>query len=331
MPIDPYINPETGILENKIGAKTAAGLALGESRAVFLRLKDLELHPIEGRFDADHLKAIHRHLFQDVYSRAGNSRLTDMRRDEGSKPFTRAVQVDYQLQSRLLDLADADYFIGQDRAQFAANAACLLRDINSIHPFAEGNGRMQRVFMAQLAEQAGHTIRWGIDQPTPDPARKEAWNEASLIAHNEGDLGRLTSFFAASYKIPLPEIRRNPYPEPDRAEIQERIATDVEQDTFKYLDRYRALPESQGGRYVCSDLFKETFPEYAASPENRTRYNSPLHNSAAVLAAVQLESAVADSSHPERNTVIFLTGTPGAGKTSSIVQGDGLKPHIRAV
>lgn len=125
MPIDPYINPETGILENKLGAKTAAGLALGETRAVFTRLDELNQNPIEGTFDAAHFKAIHRHLFQDVYSWAGHSRLTDMRRDDGSTPFTRAVDIDYQLRSRLLDLADADYFIGQDRAQFAASAAKL--------------------------------------------------------------------------------------------------------------------------------------------------------------------------------------------------------------
>ena len=331
MPIDPYIDPKTGILENKLGAKTAAGLALGEARAVFARLDEFNQSPIEGNLDAAHFKAIHRHLFQDVYSWAGQSRLTDMRRDDSSTPFTRAVNIDYQLRSRLLDLADADYFIGQDRTQFAASAAELLRDLNAIHPFAEGNGRTQRAFIAQLAEQVGHTIRWGIDLQTPDQARVKAFNDAARIAHNEGDLAPLVAYIAGSYEIPLPEIRRNSYPEPDRAEIQERIATDVEQDTFKYLDRYRALPESQGGRYVCSDLFKETFPEYAASPESRTRYNSPLHNSAAVLAAVQLESAIADSSHPERNTVIFLTGTPGAGKTSSIVQGDGLEPHIRAV
>jgi len=199
MPIDPYINPETGILENKLGAKTAAGLALGETRAVFARLDEFSQNPIEGTFDAAHFKAIHRHLFQDVYSWAGQSRLTDMRRDDGSTPFTRAVDIDYQLRSRLLDLADADYFIGQDRAQFAASAAELLRDLNAIHPFAEGNGRTQRAFIAQLAEQAGHTIRWGIDLQTPDQARVKAFNDAARIAHNEGDLAPLIAYIAGSY------------------------------------------------------------------------------------------------------------------------------------
>jgi cell filamentation protein len=43
--------------------------------------------------------------------------------------------------------------------------ADLLGDINALHPFREGNGRTQRAFLAQLARDAGHPIRWAAMDP----------------------------------------------------------------------------------------------------------------------------------------------------------------------
>ena len=126
-------------------------------------------------------------------------------------------------------------------------------------------------------------------------------------------------------------ILRNNYPEPDRMAAQERIAQAIEADPEPFLAAYGKLPESQDGRYICSDLFKETFPEFRESPEARARYNNPLHNSAAVLAAEQLQRKIAEPGHPERDTVIFLTGIPGAGKTSTVLESGKLDDSIRAV
>ena len=89
------------------------------------------------------------------------------------------------------------------------------------------------------------------------------------------------------------------------------------------------IPQSFAGRYVCSDLFKETFPEFAASNEARGRYNNPLHNSAAVLASEQFRRMVQDPADPGRNTVIFLTGVPGAGKTTAVLDNEELPAGVR--
>ena len=127
------------------------------------------------------------------------------------------------------------------------------------------------------------------------------------------------------------EIRRNTYAEADRMRVQEEVARAVETNAERFLTAYQAHPESFGGRYICADLFKETFPQYAASKEARNRYNGPVHNAAAVLSAEHYRHTIADPSRPERNTVIFLTGSPGAGKTSSILSAGELPPHVKAV
>ena len=129
----------------------------------------------------------------------------------------------------------------------------------------------------------------------------------------------------------LESIRRQRYPEADRNEVQERVAQAIEADPEPFFTRYQALAQSFGGRYVCSDLFKETFPEFSASNEARGRYNNPLHNSAAVLASEQFSRRVQDASRPEQDTVIFLTGVPGAGKTTAILSEDDLEANVRLV
>ena len=129
----------------------------------------------------------------------------------------------------------------------------------------------------------------------------------------------------------LEGIHRRPYPETDRNEVQERIASAIEADPEPFFARYLADPQSFEGRYVCSDLFKETFPEFSASNEARGRYNNPLHNSAAVLASEQFFRRVLDASDPEQDTVIFLTGVPGAGKTTAVLSESQLEPNVRMV
>lgn len=129
----------------------------------------------------------------------------------------------------------------------------------------------------------------------------------------------------------LEPIRRRGAQDPDRAEVERRVITAVESDPERFLSAYVRHPDSFGGRYVCSDLFKETFPEYAASKEARGRYNGVVHDSAAVLAAEQFRRVIADRSEPARDQAVFLTGIPGAGKTSSFLGAGQLDPAARVV
>jgi hypothetical protein len=115
-----------------------------------------------------------------------------------------------------------------------------------------------------------------------------------------------------------PIIRRG-FSQADRAAVQEQVCLAVEADPEHFLAAYRLDSRSFDGRYVNSDLMKEMFPEYNASKEHRNRYNLPVHNAAAVLAAGQFRAAIADDSVPERTNTLFLTGVPGAGKTTAVL------------
>lgn len=58
-------------------------------------------------------------------------------------------------------------------------------EINAAHPFREGNGRVQRAFCAQLAEQAGYFIDFA------EASREEMY--AAMIASFQGDNKSLES------------------------------------------------------------------------------------------------------------------------------------------
>lgn len=67
---DPYILPGSAVLKNIPGLDEAEQLAAFERNAVAWRSLSLPT----GHYDVAHLKAIHKHLFQDVYGAGpGNS------------------------------------------------------------------------------------------------------------------------------------------------------------------------------------------------------------------------------------------------------------------
>src|SRR5712675_1934500 len=72
---DPYCYPGTTILKNKLGLKNQRELDAFESEISLQR--STESLPA-GRLSYTHYRAIHRHLFQDVYSWAGKVRTVTM-------------------------------------------------------------------------------------------------------------------------------------------------------------------------------------------------------------------------------------------------------------
>lgn len=120
------------------------------------------------------------------------------------------------------------------------------------------------------------------------------------------------------------KIQRRDFSEPDRNQVQEMAIKAVQEYPQEFFERYETLKNDSGknktfeGRYICADMFKECFALFNRSAEDANRYNASIHNAAAVLAAEQFTKMLEpEKREPGRDTVIFLTGIPGAGKTSS--------------
>jgi cell filamentation protein len=110
----------------------------------------------EGNLDFTHYKAVHHHLFQDVYEWAGKARTVRM--SKGGNPFCFPENIENQA-TRLFGELQADRFLQElDSSGFAEKAAHFLAELNAIHAFREGNGRSQLTFFALVADYAGHPI-----------------------------------------------------------------------------------------------------------------------------------------------------------------------------
>src|ERR1700722_8091298 len=74
MPEDPYTDPVTGVLRNRLGLSTAGKLETAEREITHAALIFLKEAPVLPDYDLGHLCAIHRRIFADIYEWAGQLR-----------------------------------------------------------------------------------------------------------------------------------------------------------------------------------------------------------------------------------------------------------------
>ena len=150
---DPYCYPGTEILKNHLNLRDQTALDAFEAEITAQRASE----PLPaGRLSYAHYRAIHRHLFQDVYAWAGKPRT--IRISKGANTFCYPEHIDREMQRVFIDLAAQRWLRGLSADRFAVGVAHFLAELNAIHPFREGNGRTQLSFLTLLAEQAGHTF-----------------------------------------------------------------------------------------------------------------------------------------------------------------------------
>ena len=144
-----------------------------------LRVAELKLRPVEGSFDAAHLREINRRIFQDLPS-VGFTEVTpgqfrppvEFGKDHQKcralevmpgNFFVAYSKMDDAAQRRLetaLRKVDVEKIGMLDRNGFASTIGQLYAELDYIHPFPDGNSRTLRSFTAQLAEKVGYSIEW---------------------------------------------------------------------------------------------------------------------------------------------------------------------------
>jgi len=62
-----YCYPNSDVLINKLNIHDTDKLLEVERKLTMLRLMDLLEKPISGKFDLEHLRNIHKYIFQDIY------------------------------------------------------------------------------------------------------------------------------------------------------------------------------------------------------------------------------------------------------------------------
>ena len=180
-----YCYPNSNVLINKFNIEDSRRLYDAELKYTLLRIRELQDNPIKGYFDFDHLKAIHKYIFQDVYDWAGQVRTVEIGKGNlfcttpyiesyASSVFDKYYSQCHDTKDNISDFIEA----------FASNYA----DVNALHPFREGNGRAQREFARQICLEFGYSF--SLTHTT----HKEML-EASIVSFNKGDNSKLIKIF----------------------------------------------------------------------------------------------------------------------------------------
>ncbi len=148
----------TSCLINKLGIKDDKKLKEFEAAVTFAKASELEAMPITDSFDVEHYKAIHRFLFEDIYDWAGEYRTINMSKKGTS--FAEANKIAELMEACFKRLKDNDFFRHNSFDEFIENIVDFYQITNMIHPFREGNGRTQRLFIAQLIRHSGYDVNF---------------------------------------------------------------------------------------------------------------------------------------------------------------------------
>ncbi len=157
---DPYCCKGTSVLRNRLGLRDQEALDAFEAEATAQRFS--EPLPI-GRFGVAHYRAVHRHLFGDVFPWAG--RFRRVRIAKGGSMFCYPEHIASEMARIFGELKAKAWLRGLSVDAFAQEAAHFLAELNAIHPFRDGNGRTQLAFVTLLAFAAGYQVDFERIEP----------------------------------------------------------------------------------------------------------------------------------------------------------------------
>jgi cell filamentation protein, protein adenylyltransferase len=157
VPEDPYTDPVTGVLRNKLGLRTAEELQAAEREITHAALIFLKESPVPPSYDLRHLCAIHRRIFGDIYQWAGQRRTVAIAKGSW---FCLPQYIESSAAEIFRALHGEGLLRGLPRDVFTERLTYYLGEVNAVHPFREGNGRAQRAFFEQLTGDAGFTLDW---------------------------------------------------------------------------------------------------------------------------------------------------------------------------
>ena len=161
---DFYCYPDTGVLMNRFDIRDYDKLQEIERDYSHAKIALLAANPIKGTFNLKYLQKIHRFIFEDVYSWAGRIRGGQFF-SKGETEFCRAPMI-YTYADKMFDkLRNEKWLRSLSRDVFIERLAYYMAEVNALHPFREGNGRMQRVFFEELARRARYEVNFGNTEP----------------------------------------------------------------------------------------------------------------------------------------------------------------------
>ena len=153
----------TRCIVNYFGIKDKKALKLLDKEISNMRTAELFVNPHSMDFDFNYLKALHKHIFGDIYPSAGCIRTSNTSKKTEFCPASDILRSSDELFSKL---SDDNYLVDiYDTDDFVNELAYFMGEMELLHPFMDGNGRVTRLFFNRLAMNAGYDIIWASADP----------------------------------------------------------------------------------------------------------------------------------------------------------------------
>ncbi|WP_444995022.1 putative adenosine monophosphate-protein transferase Fic [Aliikangiella sp. IMCC44359] len=153
---DHYCYKGTFVLKNKLNIKNMAELERAEREITAFTINNVRYKA--PPYNLEYMKMLHRQLFSELYEWAGEFRNVDI--SKGATRFCNCSRVIAESQKIFSNLLKDKWLSGLLKESFCAKLAEYYCEFNMIHPFREGNGRVQRLLFEHLSLSAGYELDW---------------------------------------------------------------------------------------------------------------------------------------------------------------------------
>lgn len=191
---------ENGVLINKLDIHNQEELDEVETSLCLLRLTNLSMQENRFAFDLMYYLNIHKYIFQDVYPFAGDIR--DENITKGNTPFCRPEFIVNYLKY-ILDEMKKKTFKITSKEEYINFLSYYYSELNMVHPFREGNGRVLREYLRQMVKYLNNFLpltSYELDYSNISKEVRENLINGSIIGAMTGDLTLLNRFFEVVLK-----------------------------------------------------------------------------------------------------------------------------------
>lgn len=203
---DPYVL-EDGTLKNLLGITDYHELNNAEKDIGFIKLTNVS-DTFSNRFDVNMFQRIHKHIFGDIFSWAGEFRTVPIYKQELVIPGLSLEYSDYRKIPQELEKVFSEFnhvnWSALDIDQKSQNFTELLAKLWRIHPFRDGNTRTTMAFASLFAKE--HDFPMDFDIILNSLTRKTT------------DNGKVTRYSIRD-KFVLAALDKKDYPEPEHLQL----------------------------------------------------------------------------------------------------------------
>lgn len=205
-----YCYNDSDVLINKYGVQDQQTLDKIERNITALMLVNLQTKPLPSPnvlFSVEYFLSLHKQVFEHIYPFAGKIRNENM--TKGNTPFCRPEYI-YRYLSMLFEKIFDDVKKIKTKEDLITFLSYYYSELNVVHPFREGNGRIMREYLRQVVLFINKYLNFDyeLDFSSVTEEDKDNLMNGSIISAMNGNLELLNKFFSNTLKEDIKEHQK---------------------------------------------------------------------------------------------------------------------------